>query len=199
MSYTHHFVCWSTCIERAGIHNVARCIRWWGEVLSIFFSTSVTRFNRNPHVFQSRYPMPRSGRRCFYLKIAAVAAFGFFGALLRFFITENLGTMHGFPTATLFINLTGAFILGWFYTITIQRMYVHPLFRLGLGTGFLGAFTTFSTFAVEMWKLMNAGMDSTAALYVTFTVIGGLLACWIGILAGSWQAYSRRPLQRRSR
>lgn len=125
------------------------------------------------------------------MKVTVVALMGFAGALLRYVITEMTGTIHGFPVATLLINLSGCLVLGWFYTVSAHRMYVHPLMRLGIGTGFLGAFTTFSTFAVETWKLMNAGLYDLTWLYVLATVFGGIILGFIGVSLGRWQSRYR--------
>ncbi len=125
------------------------------------------------------------------MEVAVVALMGFAGALLRYVITEMTGTIHGFPVATLLINLSGCLVLGWFYTISAHRMYVHPLMRLGIGTGFLGAFTTFSTFVVETWKLLNAGLYDLTWLYVLATVLGGIILGFIGVSLGRWQSRYR--------
>lgn len=110
----------------------------------------------------------------------AVAMGGFFGAIARFAVTDWVGTVHGFPISTLLINLIGSFILAWFYTFTMERVRVHPTIRLGIGTGFIGAFTTFSTFTVESWHLLTSGVLLWATVYVALTVIGGLFAAFAG-------------------
>ena len=86
----------------------------------------------------------------------AVAIGGFVGAVLRFGLAEFLGTWHGFPIATFLTNLSGSFLLGFFYTLTLERFPIHPHIRLGVGTGLVGAFTTFSTFTAETWELLMA-------------------------------------------
>jgi fluoride exporter len=114
------------------------------------------------------------------MEVVVVALLGFAGALLRYVITELTGSINGFPVATLLINLSGCLVLGWFYTVSAQRMYVHPLMRLGIGTGFLGAFTTFSTFIVETWKLVQVGLYTFTWVYVLLTVAGGIILGSIG-------------------
>ncbi|OFW79038.1 MAG: hypothetical protein A2201_09705 [Alicyclobacillus sp. RIFOXYA1_FULL_53_8] len=114
----------------------------------------------------------------------AVAVGGFLGACLRFLLTEWLGTIHGFPAATLLINLLGSFFLAWFYTLTAEKLPVHPHLRLGIGTGFVGAFTTFSTLSLELWKLYQSGEVWMALLYLLISAGGGILAA----LAGYWLA-----------
>ncbi|MCL6548430.1 MAG: fluoride efflux transporter CrcB [Alicyclobacillus sp.] len=122
----------------------------------------------------------------------AVAIGGLLGACARYAVSEWVGTYQGFPVATLLINLSGCFVLAWFYTITLERLTVHPLFRLGAGTGFIGAFTTYSTFTVETWKLVQAGAWTAAAGYLLASLVGGLLAGWAGYLAAAREA--RLPL-----
>lgn len=110
----------------------------------------------------------------------AVGIGGFLGAITRWAITEWMGRPHGFPLATLLINLTGSFVLAWFYTFTVERVRVHPALRLGIGTGFIGAFTTFSTFTVDSWQLWKSGLILQVAGYVSLTVVGGLFAAFLG-------------------
>lgn len=133
------------------------------------------------------------------MNIVVVAAMGFCGACLRFFISDTWGTMGGFPITTLLINVSGCFILGWFYTLSVHRLYVHPLLRLGIGTGFLGAFTTFSTFVIETWKLMDANLYGLAEVYVLLTIFMGLSFAWLGHGLGTWQTNLRLSSRTRSR
>lgn len=94
----------------------------------------------------------------------AVAIGGCIGACLRFLLSEWIGTVHGFPVATLLINCVGSFVLSWLYTISQGRIRIDPNLRIGLGTGLIGAFTTYSTFGVETWQLVRA--DAVGALFV---------------------------------
>lgn len=120
----------------------------------------------------------------------AVVLGGFLGACARFAISEWLGTVHGFPLATLLINLVGSFFLAWFYTLTAERIAINPILRIGIGTGFVGAFTTFSTFSVEVWNLYKAGDVKMALLYLLLSFIGGLFAA----LFGYWLAQRQSRL-----
>ncbi|MCF8563292.1 CrcB family protein [Alicyclobacillus tolerans] len=118
----------------------------------------------------------------------AVAAGGVAGACLRFFVTEWMGTLRGFPIATVVINIVGSFFLAWFYTITLERFPVHPTIRLGIGTGLVGAFTTFSTFTVDFWKLWQSGEWLMAAGYILLSVIGGIGAALLGYATATRQS-----------
>ncbi len=110
----------------------------------------------------------------------AVAIGGFLGACARYLVTEAIGTLRGFPIATLLINLCGSFGLAWFYTITVERLPIHPHVRAGIGTGFIGAFTTFSTLNVELWSLWRSGLWGWFGLYAVASYIGGILASGAG-------------------
>lgn len=107
---------------------------------------------------------------------------GVCGALLRY--AAGLLVLHaGLASvwATLPVNLTGCFLLGAF---TSYQENMHPSLHLwikaGIGTGFLGAFTTFSTFSLESVNLLINGMVLPAALYVLASLTGGLAAAWLG-------------------
>ncbi|MCL6515961.1 CrcB family protein [Alicyclobacillus sp.] len=121
----------------------------------------------------------------------AVAIGGFLGAIARYLFSEWLGTLHGFPVATLIINIAGSAFLSWFYTLTLERLPIHPHLRLGIGTGFVGAFTTFSTLTVDVWNLTAADLFSWAGLYLLLTFGGGLLAAAAGYLVAARQSTLR--------
>lgn len=118
----------------------------------------------------------------------AVALGGALGACLRFLVGEWIGTIGGFPVATLLINVSGSFFLAWFYTLTAERLPIHPTLRVGIGTGFVGAFTTFSTFTVEIWDLYKAGDVWMAISYLLISAVGGLLAALFGYWVAQRQA-----------
>ncbi|GAA4016664.1 CrcB family protein [Deinococcus rubellus] len=122
-----------------------------------------------------------------------VALGGAVGALARYGLSlwiASLGTRYAwatFPMATLLINVTGAFALGYLLTRVglshPARAAWPPELRLALGTGFLGAYTTFSTFSVETNALMLRGEWGRAALYVLLTIGFGLAAAVLGRVA----------------
>lgn len=104
------------------------------------------------------------------------------GANLRYLIglyaAQQFGT--AFPYGTLFINVTGSFVIGLFLTLAAERLAIGPLWRLFFATGFLGAYTTFSSYTYEAAVLLRAGAFGPAALYLLGSVAGGML----GVLAG---------------
>ena len=111
------------------------------------------------------------------MKLLFVMIGGFFGAICRFALSEWIHTNNEFPLATLLINLSGCFLLGWFLTFVSQKRKIRPEFTLLVGTGFIGSFTTFSTFSMETLSLIQSGFIFMAFFYVlTSTVLGILLA-----------------------
>ena len=114
------------------------------------------------------------------MKILLIAVAGAAGALTRYGISTAIG-VRSFPWATLAINLTGSFILGVLLTASIQRGWPENTV-IPLSVGFLGAYTTFSTFSYETFTLGRADRFVSAALYVAVSVTGGLLAACAGYL-----------------
>ncbi|EIT84781.1 camphor resistance protein CrcB [Fictibacillus macauensis ZFHKF-1] len=114
---------------------------------------------------------------------------GIVGALLRFVSSQAFPTLL-FPTATLFINLTGSFILAWLTTYVSKVHLLPPALVTALGTGLIGAFTTFSTFSVETVKLISSHHYFMAAMYLLCSLWGGLLCSWLGFRFGHY-CYSK--------
>jgi len=113
---------------------------------------------------------------------------GILGALSRYYLGLSIGTLwhHDFPLATLLINLIGCFVLSWL-TMYISRLnIVPPYFVTALGTGFVGSFTTFSTFSVETVKLIHSSHWAIALLYVLSSLWGGLFMSWLGFKIGDY-------------
>lgn len=111
---------------------------------------------------------------------------GIFGALLRYFIGVyfNQWWLYDFPMATFLTNIAGCFLLGWFTTFLPRLKFVHPYMATALGTGFVGSFTTFSTFSVETVQLIAASRWGTAISYVLLSLWVGLLSSWLGYRLG---------------
>ncbi|WP_404451887.1 fluoride efflux transporter CrcB [Virgibacillus necropolis] len=105
---------------------------------------------------------------------------GFFGAISRFALGEWIHTNNGFPLGTFLINLIGCFILGWFLTFVSQKEKISPEFTLLIGTGFIGSFTTFSTFSVVALNLFQKGLLLMGILYVLATTVLGLVLAYLG-------------------
>ena len=123
------------------------------------------------------------------LSVALVAIGGALGALARYFVSlasaRYLGTR--FPFGTFFINVSGSFVLGLVITLSSRRLVLHPeVWRLGLAIGFLGAYTTFSTFELESHRLLEDAQWLAATINLAGSVLAGLIAVRLGmLLAGS--------------
>lgn len=115
---------------------------------------------------------------------AAVAIGGAIGCCARYGMTQVVQLFYSgkFPLPTLLVNVLGSFILGFLFYWTLERFPVNPTLRLAILTGGLGGFTTFSTFMVESFGLMENGMPTRAALYVVLSVVVGFIAA----VAGAW-------------
>lgn len=114
------------------------------------------------------------------MNIIFVMLGGFFGAICRYGLGEWIHTDTGFPVGTLVINLIGCLCLGWFLTFVSQRKKIKPEWTLLIGTGFIGSFTTFSTFSVETIQLFQKGLVFLALLYVVTTTVVGVLLAYLG-------------------
>ncbi len=105
---------------------------------------------------------------------------GIIGALLRFFISQWFLSLDSLPfIGTIFVNLTGCFLLG--YLQGISRVYELPgWFVVGIGTGLIGAYTTFSTFSMEVVHYLNQGLIIIAFTYIVISSVGGYFLAYTG-------------------
>lgn len=107
-----------------------------------------------------------------------VAVGGACGAVLRWSVAPSPDA-HGVPWGTLGVNLLGSFLLGAM-TVMLAEAVLSREQALALGTGLLGAFTTMSTFAVEVLRLFDGGERLLAVGYVITTLVGCPLLAWLG-------------------
>ncbi|WCK52812.1 CrcB family protein [Aneurinibacillus sp. Ricciae_BoGa-3] len=122
------------------------------------------------------------------MNVIALAVGGFVGTILRYEIGQWIQPLsHVFPLATLVINLAGSFFLGWFFTIILLLWDVSSAIRLGVGTGFTGAFTTFSTFSLESVHLVQS-YPVSAVLYIFISIAGGIALSGAGYLMAGLQS-----------
>jgi CrcB protein len=112
------------------------------------------------------------------VRVVAIAVAGAAGALARYGVGRAFG-VRTFPWATLAINLVGSFLFGLLLGTATSRNW-SELTTLTLGTGFLGAFTTFSTFSYESYTLLRTDRIGLAATYLAVSVAGGLVTAAIG-------------------
>lgn len=110
---------------------------------------------------------------------------GFLGANARWFLARGMAAWLGatFPWGTLVINVSGSFVLGLLMGLTEGHL-VSPVLRLALGVGFLGAYTTFSTFTYETARLLETGSVLLATMNVAGSLLVGLVAVLVGLAAG---------------
>lgn len=125
-----------------------------------------------------------------WLPYLLVGAGGFVGAIARYAVGRGIGALMvtSFPVGTFVINIAGSFLLGVLGVFIARHTpsASEPM-RLALGVGFLGAFTTFSSFEFETHALLAGGAWSVAAFYVAASVVAGLAAVRLGIqLAAAW-------------
>ncbi|MCG7929238.1 MAG: fluoride efflux transporter CrcB [Candidatus Thiodiazotropha weberae] len=119
-------------------------------------------------------------------QLLVIASGGAAGALFRFWVSSGVyGVLgRGFPYGTLAVNVLGSLVMGFLYVLFIERMAVSTEWRAGLLIGFLGAFTTFSTFSMETLNLLEQAEVLKAGLNVLLSVVACLLACWLGLVLG---------------
>jgi CrcB protein len=117
------------------------------------------------------------------LRILLLIVFGSAGTLARYALQGlvQYRTETSFPTGTLTVNLLGCFLLGGIGQFALERLIIPPDWRIAITIGFFGAFTTFSSFGWETVQMLQDGEWSRAILYVSISVIGGLLLALAGI------------------
>jgi CrcB protein len=120
------------------------------------------------------------------MKFLWIALGGALGAIARYtvgvWIYERVGTR--FPYGTLVANVTGCFLIGLVLTILDAHLDLNPAWRYAIPTGFIGAYTTFSTFEYETLHAMQSGQPVTAFLYFGSSLLAGFAAVWIGMQCG---------------
>jgi fluoride exporter len=119
------------------------------------------------------------------MNILLVGAGGFLGSIARYFtvvsVDKRLNSVM--PLGTLTVNIVGSFILGFVLALAMKKTGTHlHEWKLFMGTGFCGGFTTFSAFAAENLSLFEQKFPGTAFLYITVSVAAGLLAIWLGFI-----------------
>jgi CrcB protein len=112
-----------------------------------------------------------------------IALGGAGGALARHWLSSlvHSSAKSHFPWGTLSVNLLGSFLIGIMYVLIVERGLVHPDWRSVTIVGFLGAFTTFSTFSLETIALMEGGQPALALAYVLGSVLVCVFAVWLAM------------------
>lgn len=124
--------------------------------------------------------------------VAVVALGGALGATARYALSLGWPPQPGgFPWATFWTNVVGCAVIGVFMVLITDVWAAHRLVRPFFGTGVLGGFTTFSTYAVDVQKLVDSGHPGTGLAYLAATLLAALTAVWLAATA------TRRVLKRR--
>ena len=120
------------------------------------------------------------------LKYLMVGLGGCLGSILRFWLGSYIGGRLGsrFPYGTFVINVTGSFLIGMILTILAEKTQWSPNWRYLIPIGFIGGYTTFSTFEYETFRLVQDGQMVTAMLNVVGSVVIGFAGVWAGMVAG---------------
>lgn len=116
----------------------------------------------------------------------AIAGGGALGALMRYWVALAVYGLlgRGFPYGTLAVNVLGSGLIGLLSVLFLERMALGPEWRAGVLVGFLGAFTTFSTFSYETLMLMEDGQALRAMVNVVANVVFCITAAWAGVVLG---------------
>ena len=109
---------------------------------------------------------------------------GALGAVMRYLVSNGFYALLGrdFPYGTLAVNVIGSFLMGVLSVLLIDRGEIDPLIKLAILVGFLGSFTTFSTFSLDTLVLINDGALGRAFLNMLANVLVCVSAVWLGMI-----------------
>jgi CrcB protein len=115
-------------------------------------------------------------------KYLLIAIGGALGTIARFWVTSTITSRMGikFPYGTLIVNLTACLVIGFTLTYMSKRVDLNPAWRFLFPIGFIGAYSTFSTYEWETLSTLRSGAFVLAALYAGGSLILGLVAVWAG-------------------
>lgn len=119
-------------------------------------------------------------------QLLAIAAGGAVGSLLRFLMSNWVHLVAGrsFPYGTLVVNVLGCLIMGFLFVLFIDRLTDNPVLRTGILIGVLGGFTTFSSFSIETFNLIEQGSWAKAVVNMSASLMLCVGATWIGVVLG---------------
>lgn len=120
------------------------------------------------------------------MRYLLVAIFGAGGAVCRYAVDQLVNDISEsrFPWGTFTVNIVGAFAVGLLVALTTERMVSDPNWRIAIGAGFLGAFTTFSTYALQTVELIEDNQLGMALFNALGMLALGLVAAFAGLLVG---------------
>jgi CrcB protein len=116
-------------------------------------------------------------------RYAMIALGGAVGAIARYQLAAMIQARvpAGFPWGTFIVNVTGCVVMGVATTLLTDRLVMHPNWRFLIPIGFIGAYTTFSTFEFETYRAVTEGAWLIGGLNVVSSVVAGYVALWLGI------------------
>ena len=114
------------------------------------------------------------------LDYLVIAFFAFIGGTARYWLGVWIPAVSGFPLGTLLVNLLGCFIFSWLVKHILSDIDVSARLVLGVGVGFCGALTTFSSFALDTMKLVQSDQIGLAFIYLLLSFFGGLAMTVLG-------------------
>lgn len=123
-----------------------------------------------------------------FTKITSVAVGGALGAVARHLINISplANVFQKFPLPTFLINISGSFLIGFLLIVLTDKVQVSEALRMAVIVGFLGAFTTFSTFEMEMYGLIKDGNLFLTGVYLLASLAVGFLGVALGVNLGRW-------------
>ncbi len=115
----------------------------------------------------------------------SIAIGGALGALCRYWVSSRTYAWLGadFPFGTLLVNVSGSMVMGFLVIVFSEKLALAEELKFAILVGFLGSYTTFSTFALDSLQWLHNGAVMKVAIYVLSSVVGSLLGVWLGYLA----------------